>query len=56
MFTNKYVSKFVFKAVFISKKVNFKINYFHFQISRGALLNNCDVLRLPYCSDTKALV
>ena len=28
-------SKFVLKKVFISGKVNFKIAYFHFQISRA---------------------
>ena len=28
-------SKFVFKTVLISRKVNFNITYFHFQISRA---------------------
>ena len=53
MLINKFVRDLFLKKVSISRKVNFKIAYFHFQISPGAaILNNCDVLRLLYCSDT----
>ena len=54
MLINKFVGNLSLKKVFISGKVNFKMAYFHFQISRGAILNNCDVFRLFYCSDTKS--
>ena len=48
-------SKFVLTEVFISGKVNFKIAKFSLSNFAGAaILNNCDVLRLFYCSDTKS--
>ena len=56
MLINKFVRNLSLKKVFISGKVNFKIAYFHAlsNFAGAAILNNCDVLRLLCCSDTKS--
>ena len=55
MLINKFVRNLSLKKVYIPGKVNFRIAYFQYSNFAGAaILNNCDVLWLLYCSDTKS--